>query len=70
MRACCGVGTVNICTESDNSVKVEVLVVHNKTQDFDLLPEIDAITTLGGDYITHWSRTVLQQRNANICSDP
>lgn len=52
MRACYGVGTVNICTESGNSATVEVLVVRNKTVSFELLPEIDAITALGGIHIT------------------
>lgn len=44
IRAYCVVGTVNICTDNSNSVKVDILVAHDKPLSFDLLDGIDAIT--------------------------
>lgn len=40
MQACCSVGTLNICTNSGNSAKVEILVVCDKPLGFDLFAEI------------------------------
>lgn len=52
MWACCGVKTTNICTDSGNLAKNEVLVVHDKLVGFDLVAKIYAITALGGMHIT------------------
>lgn len=49
MRACYGVGTVNISTDSCNSAN---LVVRDKLLGFDLKSGIDAITALGDIHIT------------------
>lgn len=41
MPVCCGVGTVNICTDSSSLAKVEVFVARDKPLGFDLLVGID-----------------------------
>lgn len=51
-QACCGRGTVRICTATGNTATIDVLVMRGKPLDFDLLLGIDAIKALGGVRIT------------------
>ena len=51
-RACCGVGSVRIRTDSGASAKVDVLVTRKDLLGFDLLLGYDAIKALGGVLIT------------------
>ena len=50
--ACSRVGVVSICTEEGNSAEFNVLVVHEKPIEYDLLIGIDAIQALGSIEIT------------------
>lgn len=68
MQACCGVGTINICTNNGNSAEVEVLVVYDKPVGFDLLAGIDVITALGGINMTQTGAVLLCSKETPICS--
>lgn len=48
MWLCCDVGTVNICPDSNNSVKFKIFMVHDSPLGFDLLAGNEAIMALGG----------------------
>ena len=53
-QACCGNGTIRICTATGSTVTIEVLVMQGKQLDFDLLLGINAIKVLSKVHITQW----------------
>lgn len=68
MRACCGVGAINICIDNGNSAEINVVVVCDKPVGFDLLAGIDAITALGGINITPSEAIQFCSKETPICS--
>ena len=51
-QACCGIRTIEICTEMGDLAKMYMLVVKKKPLVFDVLLGYDAIKSLGGVLIT------------------
>lgn len=64
-EACCGLGIVGSCMESDSTNEIDVLVVCKRPVDFDLPLGIDAINTLSSVCITH-RRHELQGESAHL----